>query len=151
MLGWIALLKTTLPYVTQIVTSAIPAFTSKPEASVVDPVLSKQIEELQAAATKNAESIQVLAEKLQQTILGIESAADSLQKQDKQLEELQSASTKNAELVQVLTEKLQQTILETERATNSSQKQATMFKTLLFASLAISIIALALAAWAIAH
>ncbi len=109
MLGWIALLKTTLPYVTQIVTSAIPAFTSKPEVSKVDPVVSKQIEELQAAVTKNAESINVIAEKLQQTILGIESAA------------------------------------------NSFQKQASMFKTMLFVSLAISIIALAVAAWAIAH
>ncbi|MGS1127485.1 hypothetical protein ACVCL3_10835 [Rhodanobacter sp. UC4437_H4] len=81
MAAWFTVLKASLPYVTQIVTTAIPAFTSKPEASKIDPVVAKQIEELQSAATKNAESTQGLAERLQQTIQGIEAAATNLQKQ----------------------------------------------------------------------
>lgn len=68
------------PYVAGIAKEAIPAFTRKPAAES-DPVLVKQIEELQAAATQNAESIQVLAEKLQIAMEGIEASAEMAQKQ----------------------------------------------------------------------
>ena len=77
--AWLPLIKASIPYVAQIVTTAIPAFTSKPPESKTDPVVAKQIEELQTAVTKNAESIHVLAEKLQQTIEGIDGAASTLQ------------------------------------------------------------------------
>lgn len=79
---WIPLLKASLPFVTQIVTSAIPAFTAKPAAAVkTDDLTAQQITELQTAVTHNAESIKVLAEKLQLTIQGIDQAAVSLQKE----------------------------------------------------------------------
>ena len=81
MAAWLPVLKAALPYVAQIVTAAIPAFTTKSDVSKTDPLVVQQIEELQAAATKNAESIHLLAEKLQQTIQGIESAAIGLEKQ----------------------------------------------------------------------
>ena len=93
MAAWLSVLKAALPYVTQIVTAALPAFTSKPEVSMVDPVVAQQIEELQAAAIKNAESIHVLAEKLQQTIGGIENVAAMLQKQVAMLKALLFVST----------------------------------------------------------
>ena len=109
MAAWLPVLKAALPYVAQIVTAAIPAFTSKSDASKTDPVASKQIEELQLAATKNAESIQVLAENLQQTIQGIETAAIGL------------------------------------------EKQVTLFKAMLFISSIISVVALAMAGWAISQ
>jgi folylpolyglutamate synthase/dihydropteroate synthase len=69
------------PYVAQVAKAAIPAFTSKPEAPKSDPVVVKQIEELQAAATQNAQSIHVLAEKIQQAMQGIENAAQEAKKQ----------------------------------------------------------------------
>lgn len=75
----VPILKALLPHVTQIATVAIPAFTKKPDVEKIDPLLAQQIEELQSAATKNAESIHVLAEKLQQTIKGIEQGAIKLQ------------------------------------------------------------------------
>jgi gas vesicle protein len=75
------IIKAVAPYITQIATSAIPAFTSKKETAKSDPVLAKQIEELQAAATQNAQSIQILADKLKQTIEDLEGAAQSAQKQ----------------------------------------------------------------------
>lgn len=82
---WLPLLKASLPYVTQIVATAIPAFTAKPAAEKTtektDDITAKQIAELQAAATQNAESIHILAEKLQQTIQGIEVAGNELQQQ----------------------------------------------------------------------
>lgn len=81
MAAWLPILKAALPYVAQIVTAAIPAFTAKSDVNKTDPLVAQQIEELQTAVTKNAESIHVLAEKLQQTIQGIESAAMALQKQ----------------------------------------------------------------------
>lgn len=79
---WIPLLKASLPYVTQIVATAIPAFTSASTSSSgkVDDVTTQQIAELQSAVTQNAESIHILAEKLQQTIQGIEVASLELQR-----------------------------------------------------------------------
>lgn len=76
--AWLPLLKASLPYIAQVVATAAPAFTAK---GSTDPVVAQQIEELQDAVTKNAESIQLLAEKLQQTIQGIEVAAATLQRQ----------------------------------------------------------------------
>lgn len=76
----VPILKALLPHVAQIATVAIPAFTKKPGVDKVDPVVAQQIEELQSAATKNAESIHVLAEKLQLTIQGIEQGADKIQR-----------------------------------------------------------------------
>ena len=77
----LSIMKAVAPYIAQIATAAIPAFTSKPEAGKSDPFLTKQIEELQSAATRNAQSIHVLAEKMQQTIEGIETAAQVANKQ----------------------------------------------------------------------
>lgn len=85
MAAWIPILKASLPYLTQIVATTIPAFTAKPDASKADPVTAKQIAELQKAATHNAETIRVLAEKLQQTIEGVDQAAAELQKQNARL------------------------------------------------------------------
>lgn len=69
------IIKAVAPYIAQVAAATIPAFTAKPAAAKLDPVVAKQIEELQAAATHNAEAIHVLAENLQETIQGIESAA----------------------------------------------------------------------------
>lgn len=77
---WLPLIKASLPYVTQIVATAIPAFTAKP---VADDATGQQIAELQSAVTQNAESIHVLAEKLQQTIQAMELAGVTLQKEIK--------------------------------------------------------------------
>ncbi|MBC6905949.1 hypothetical protein DWB84_10820 [Saccharophagus sp. K07] len=75
----VPILKALLPHVAQIATVAIPAFTKKEDVKA-DPLIAQQIEELQAAATRNAESIHSLADKLQQTIQGIELAAEKLER-----------------------------------------------------------------------
>jgi len=75
------IIKAVAPYITQIATAAIPAFTSKPEAAKADPLLTKQIEELQLAATQNAQSVHVLAEKMQQAIQGFEAVSQDAKKQ----------------------------------------------------------------------
>lgn len=77
---FVAIIKAVGPYIAQIATAAIPAFTSKSETAKTDPVLTKQIEELQSAATQNAQAIHVLAEKIQQAIQGIETAAQEANK-----------------------------------------------------------------------
>lgn len=75
------IIKAVGPYITQIAAVAIPAFTSKKEATKSDPVVSKQIEELQAAATQNAQSINGLAKNLKQAIQDLEAAAQGTQRQ----------------------------------------------------------------------
>lgn len=82
------ILKALLPHVAQIATIAIPAFTKKLEAVKGDPVVAQQIEELQTAATRNAESIHLLAEKLQQTIHGIEQGAEKIERETAKLRSL---------------------------------------------------------------
>ena len=62
---------------------ATPAGTSDAEVDIVntptvaklDPVVARQIEELQTAAKQNAESIHVLADNLQKAMLGAEAVA----------------------------------------------------------------------------
>jgi len=70
------------PYIAQVAAAAIPAFTSKPtEENRSDPVVIKQIEELQTAVTQNAQSVHILAEKLQQVIEGLENTAENAKQQ----------------------------------------------------------------------
>ena len=47
MAGWLPVLKASLPYVSQIVTAALPAFTSKPPGARPEEVAPRQIAELQ--------------------------------------------------------------------------------------------------------
>ncbi|MBU1642264.1 hypothetical protein KKE54_02795 [bacterium] len=78
---FLPIIQAVAPYIAQVAAAAIPAFTSKSEAAKADQVVAKQIQELQEAATQNAESIHMLAEKLQQAIQSIESSAQDAQKQ----------------------------------------------------------------------
>ena len=85
MAAWIPLLKTALPYVVQVLSLAIPAFTSKTGDTKNLEFIPEQIQELQSAATQNAESVKVLAEQLKSTIEGIDAAAVKLQQEVKSL------------------------------------------------------------------
>lgn len=85
MAAWIPLLKTALPYVVQVLSVAIPAFTSKAGDKKTIEVIPEQIVELQSAATQNAESVKILAEQLKGTIEGIDNAASKLQEELKLL------------------------------------------------------------------
>lgn len=79
MAAWlIPVVKTILPFVTPIVSSALPVFTTrKPDTPAEDRtgVLQQQIAELQTAASQNALHVKELAEQLQKTVTAIESAA----------------------------------------------------------------------------
>jgi len=82
---FLPIIKVIAPYIAQIATAAIPAFTSKKEAPKsdeikTDQIVTKQIEELQDAASKNANSVKVLAENLQQAINNIDIAAQKANK-----------------------------------------------------------------------
>jgi len=78
--AWIPLLKTALPYVAQVLSVAIPAFTSKAGNKTSD-IIPEQIKELQSAVIQNAESVKTLAEHLKGTIEGVDSAAIKLQQE----------------------------------------------------------------------
>lgn len=72
---WLPALKAILPYVSQVVSVALPVFTKMADKNKAEDVIPNQILELQAAATHNAESLKVLADQLQKTITSIESGA----------------------------------------------------------------------------
>jgi hypothetical protein len=77
MAAWLPALKALLPYATQIVTAAIPAFTRK-TGSAQD-VIPEQIQELQGAVIHNAEAVKMLATQMQQVITSIDSGAVRIQ------------------------------------------------------------------------
>lgn len=78
---FLPIIKAVAPYLAKVATAAIPVFTAKTESIKSDPILARQISELQTAATQNANSIQVLVEKMQQAIEGIEGEAQKARKQ----------------------------------------------------------------------
>lgn len=80
-LAYLQIIKTVAPYIAQVAAAALPAFTSKKDVLKSDPALAALIEELQGAATQNAQSIHLLAQKMQQAIEGFEQASQSAQKQ----------------------------------------------------------------------
>lgn len=88
MAAWLPLLKASLPYITQIVTAAIPAFTSKTYTDKPAEVIPTQIAELQSAVTQNAEAVKALATQLKGTIEGIDTGAAKLEQEIKALKRL---------------------------------------------------------------
>ena len=70
--------KAILPYLSSIITAAIPVFTtrkSNEEAAAKTNLLRQQIDELQSAASQNAVHIKELAEQLQKTVAALEQEA----------------------------------------------------------------------------
>lgn len=77
-----------LPFVGQIVSAALPVFTTrKPDAPVQDPtaILQKQITELQTAASQNAIHVKELAEQLQKTVAALEAGAEVAESRFRQI------------------------------------------------------------------
>ena len=79
MAGWLPVLKASLPYVSQIVTAALPAFTSKPPGARPEDVVPRQIAELQEAATGNAERVKELAIQLKEVLESMDAGVEQLQ------------------------------------------------------------------------
>ena len=79
MAAWLVpAVKAILPYLSSIVTAAIPVFTTRKSNEAVAAqaqLLQQQIAELQSAASKNAEHIKELAEQLQKTVAALEQGA----------------------------------------------------------------------------
>lgn len=81
MVAWLPTLKAVLPYVTQIVTTAIPEFTKKADKSEVQALTNNQIVELQVAATHNAESLKLLAKQLEQVVSSLDAGSIKIDKE----------------------------------------------------------------------
>jgi len=92
MAAWLPALKAVLPYVTNIVTAAIPAFTARKGQDRSAEVTAQQIAELQGAATHNAESVKVLAAQLQRTVTAVEQGAVDADRALRRLRLLAAAS-----------------------------------------------------------
>jgi predicted nucleotide-binding protein (sugar kinase/HSP70/actin superfamily) len=88
MAAWLPVIKAAIPHLAQVVTVALPMFTSRSGNADRDALIARQINELQEAATQNAESVKELATQLQSTFEGLESAATDLQRQLKRQKQL---------------------------------------------------------------
>lgn len=78
--AWFVAAKTLLPYVSNIISAAIPVFTARQAPDKVPELIAQQISELQAAATGNAEAVKLLAEQMQKTLSALEQGAGDLEK-----------------------------------------------------------------------
>jgi t-SNARE complex subunit (syntaxin) len=92
MAAWVSALKAVLPYVANIVSAAIPAFTARRGQDRSAEVTAQQIAELQSAATHNAESVRVLAEQLQRTVSAVEQGAVNVERALRRLRLVASAA-----------------------------------------------------------
>ena len=90
MAGWLPILKAVLPHLTAVITSAIPHFSNRGSPDSIP----QQIAELQIAATKNAESLRVLAEQVEQIVRATEQGATSLEQALTRIEQTNSALEK---------------------------------------------------------
>ncbi len=88
MVAWLPALKVSLPYITQIVTAAIPMFTSKPKNADSAALVPQQIEELQVAVVENAENVKGLATQMQNNLESLSSGASDLQREIKLIKRL---------------------------------------------------------------
>ena len=88
MAAWLPIIKTAIPHIAQIVTVALPIFTSKSENAERDALTTQQIKELQEAATRNTELVKELATQLKNTLESFESADTDLQKKLRRQERL---------------------------------------------------------------
>ena len=79
MAAWlIPAVKAILPFISPIVSSALPVFTTRKSdemAAAQSSVLQQQITELQTAASQNALHVKELAEQLQKTVTALEQGA----------------------------------------------------------------------------
>jgi hypothetical protein len=74
----IPVLKTALPFVADILKIAVPAFKARVNDKKSSDTIPEQILELQSAATQNAQSVNILAAQLKDTIEGIEVSATKI-------------------------------------------------------------------------
>lgn len=74
-------LKVALPYITQAIAAAIPAFTSRTANGKTDEVTARQIAELQTAVTQNAEIVKGLAVQLKEIIKDADAGMAALQRE----------------------------------------------------------------------
>lgn len=92
MAAWLPFLKIALPYVSNIVAAAIPAFTRHKGEDASDTVVTQQIAELQEAVTGNAEAVKVLAAQLEQTMTALAaSEAESEQRATRHFADLRES------------------------------------------------------------
>jgi hypothetical protein len=80
---WLPAIKTILPYLTQIITAAVPVFTNRADRAGTEDLTRHQISELQTAAIRNSESLKTLATQLQQAISDIDSASAKIEREIK--------------------------------------------------------------------
>ena len=81
MAAWLPIVKAAIPHLAQIVTVSLPIFTARSESADREALMERQIQELQGAATQNAESVRELAMQLKTTFESLESAGADLQHQ----------------------------------------------------------------------
>ena len=100
MAAWLPILKTALPYVSSIVSAALPVFTSRKEQDASAELVSRQISELQEAARGNAETLKGLAAQVEKTITALDAGEADLAQRLAGLQEALARSESTTALAQ---------------------------------------------------
>lgn len=91
---WLPVLKAALPYISNIVAAALPAFTQRKtaEAAGAADLINQQISELQTAVTGNAAALKTLAEQVEKTLTALDDGESEMkQRLTQQLTSMQDA------------------------------------------------------------
>ena len=74
MAAWFSVLQAAMPFISNIVAAAIPAFTRAKDEGSSNELVEQQIVELQQAVTSNAESVKGLATQVAQTLTALDAS-----------------------------------------------------------------------------
>jgi hypothetical protein len=74
MAAWFSVLQAAMPFISNIVAAAIPAFTRGKDEGASNELVEQQIVELQQAVTSNAESVKGLATQVAQTLTALDAS-----------------------------------------------------------------------------
>lgn len=107
MAAWLPVLKAALPYVSNIVAAALPVFTSRRGQDGTGDLVGRQIAELQAAVTSNAETVKGLAAQLEQTLSAIAAGETDLAQRLATLQEALARCDSTANLAQAQVTRLE--------------------------------------------
>jgi hypothetical protein len=149
MAAWLPVLKAALPYIGNIVAAAVPVFTSRKELDASAELISRQIAELQAAVTGNAEAVKGLATQVERTITALDAGEADLAQRLAALQETLARCESTTSLVQAegirqeaVAMALQTRIDELEQQLASARRGVTAFIAVALLALIVAFIAL---------
>ena len=123
--AWLPVLKAALPYVSNIVAAAVPVFTARREQDASGELTARQIAELQAAVTGNAETVKGLAAQVEKTITALDAGEADLAQRLAALQDALARCESTATLAQAQVTRLEGVAAALQERVEGFEQQGT--------------------------